>query len=193
MDRPIPKYLDYVIGMDELASLRTERRERDFALLRAIRLQSFGPPRPLYLHAECIQMAVHAHVDVLSSKVSAESRRAERMPIPCSPTPNCRGHPCRFVSLRWRCAISWDRDPFNRQVGRFVTEVRIGRQGVAFDGLVIRPERDAQTRVYGVIAKPVASPCLRLGKSLVSDPLSHGPSDKCLMSVHARSAYLSKT
>ena len=95
MERPIPKYLDYLFGVDAEACLRVERRERDLTLLRAIRSQSLGPARSADLHAESVPTSVHARADILSSNiVRNKSRRTERMPIPCSPTPNCRGHPC---------------------------------------------------------------------------------------------------
>ncbi len=95
MDRPIPKYLDCIFGVDAEACLRVERRERDLTLLRAIRSQSFGPTRTIYLHAESMSATVHARADILFSNIVRNiSRRTERVPIPCSPTPNCRGHPC---------------------------------------------------------------------------------------------------
>jgi hypothetical protein len=95
MDRPIPKFLNYMLGVDAEACLRVERRERDLTLLRAICSQSFGPTRTIYLHAKSMSAAVHARSDILLSNiVRNKSGRTERVPIPCSPTPNCRGHPC---------------------------------------------------------------------------------------------------
>ena len=95
MERPISKYLDHMLGVDAEACLRAERRDRDFTLLRAIRTQSFALTRPAYLHAESTLTAVHAHTDMLFANIVRRySRTAVRAPIPCSPTPNCRGHPC---------------------------------------------------------------------------------------------------
>jgi hypothetical protein len=95
MKRPISKYLDYVICADPEAWLHAERQERDRTLLQAIRLQSFGPTQPAYLQAESMPTSAHARADIVfAHDVYPKPLRSEREPIPCSPTPNCRGHPC---------------------------------------------------------------------------------------------------
>ena len=95
MDRSILIYMDYEIAADAEGYLRADRRERDLTLLRAIRLQSFGRTRLAYPHAERMPASVYARAYILSSNsVRNKSRPTERVPIPCSPTPNCRGHPC---------------------------------------------------------------------------------------------------
>ena len=104
MDRPIPKYLDYIFGADAEACLRVERRERDLTLLRAIRSQSFGPAHSAYLYAESKSTSVYARADILSPNiVRNKSRRTERVPIRCSAPPNCRGHPCSPLDPLSRC------------------------------------------------------------------------------------------
>jgi hypothetical protein len=50
--------------------------------------------------------------------------------------------------IRFRDApryLGMDRNPFNTEVRRFVTEVRIGRQGAAFDRLAMPRESNGQT------------------------------------------------
>jgi hypothetical protein len=49
MDRPIPRYIDYLIAVSAESITLPPQPERDLLLLHAIRLQSFGPTRAVML------------------------------------------------------------------------------------------------------------------------------------------------
>ena len=95
MDRPIPRYLDYLISVSAESITLLSQRERDALLLRAIRLQSFGPMRPIIVRGGSPEKGVCTGTDIPpSNNVGANIHRTERVPILRPPTPNCRGHPC---------------------------------------------------------------------------------------------------
>ena len=95
MHRPITKYLDYLIAVGAEPVALPPQRKRDLLLLRAIHLQSFGPMRPIIARGESPEKGVCTGTDIPpSNKIDANIQWTERVPIPCSPTPNCRGHPC---------------------------------------------------------------------------------------------------
>ena len=95
MDRPIPRYLDYLIAVSAESITLPPQRERDLMLLRAIRLQSFGPMRLDMVRGGSPEKGVCTGTDIPpSNNVAANIHWTERVPIPRPPTPNCRGHPC---------------------------------------------------------------------------------------------------
>jgi hypothetical protein len=94
MDRPIPKFLNYLIAIDAEPVALPSQRERDLLILRAIRLQSFGPMRPVIVRGESPEKGVRTGTDIPSSNnVGDNMHWTERVPFPRPPTPNCRGHP----------------------------------------------------------------------------------------------------
>ena len=98
MDRPIPKYLDYLIAIGAESIAFPPRRERDRMLLHAIRLQSFEPMRLDIVRGESPEKVVCTGTDIPpSNKIDANIHWTGRVPILRPPTPNCRGHPCSRV------------------------------------------------------------------------------------------------
>ena len=98
MDRPIPRYLDYLISVSAASITLPPQRERDALLLLAIRLQSFGPLRPVIARGESLENGVCTGTDIPpSNNVGANIHWTERVPIGRPPTPNCRGHPCSLA------------------------------------------------------------------------------------------------
>ena len=95
MDRPIPKFLDYLIAVSAEPITLPPQRERDLMLLHAIRLQSFGPMRLDIVRGESPTESVRTGTDIpLSNNVGANIHWTERVPILRQPTPKCRGRPC---------------------------------------------------------------------------------------------------
>jgi hypothetical protein len=95
MDRPIPRYLDYLIAVGAEPITLPPQRERDVLLLHAIRLQSFGPMRPVIMRGESPEKGVFTGTDIPpSNNVGDNMHWTERVPFPRPPTPKCRGHPC---------------------------------------------------------------------------------------------------
>ena len=73
MDRPIPRYLDYLISVSAASITLPPQRERDALLLRAIRLQSFGPMRLDMVRGERPDEGVCTGTDIpLSHNVGAD-------------------------------------------------------------------------------------------------------------------------
>jgi hypothetical protein len=95
MDRGIPKFLNYLIAIDAEPIALPSQRERDLLILRAIRLQSFGPMRPVIVRGESPEKGVCTGTDIPpSNNVGDNMHWTERVPFPRPPTPNCRGRPC---------------------------------------------------------------------------------------------------
>ena len=195
MDRPIPKYLDYMFGVDAEACLRAERRERDLTLLRAIRLQSFGATRSAYLHAESMPTSV---LTFCPHTLSTTNPVRPNVCLSHVPQPQIAEviHATPFDPLSRCAALSrHESQPLQRRSPLFRHR---GLHRPA--GRRLRPpcetsRNNGQTRaspVYSVIAKPVALPRSRSSAQISGQPHLSTVARSFPTRDHVRSTYLSK-